>query len=455
VNKQRLLATGVGLLCLLWGGSASAGGFFTPPHGVRTQGRGGAGVLSTPDMNAMWYNPAMLAGLGDFHLTVDLNLLIQDASFARAPRTLENGDTISYTEVENQARPLTIPQLGVASNLGTERLVFALGAWAPNGATALYPEQGPQRYTIIDTEGSFILTLGLAVAWRATDWLWVGAGLQNHMAQLRLVNAVTAWPGFTGDPESEDYEILFEGAVSSPWSPSANLGARAQVHPNVDVGLSVQLPVHVQDEEAQVMQRLPPGVLFDQAEVQGDSVAASFWLPWVLRTGVRYHQPRWDIELDAVIEFWSILDEISISPNDIEVQEVPGVGTIQAGALSVPRQYQDALSLRLGGDYQALPELLDLRAGVLWEQSAIPTRTLSVLQLDTDKVGLSAGLTWHASDTLAVDLSYTHLFYQDTTVRNSIVRQINPTDPDNTIVVGNGDYTFTVDMVGLGIRLDL
>ena len=434
---------------------AQGAGFFTPSFGAHIQGRGGAGVLSARDMSALWYNPAMLAGLGDLHLTVDLTLINQETSFLRAPRALENGEVISYPSVDNVAQPIFVPKLGFASNLGTDRFVFALGAWAPNGSPSRYPQDGPQRYTVIDTEGSFVLSQGLAVGWRATDWLWIGVGLQNHIVRIRLVNMLTSWPGFIGGAESPDYDILFEGVVYSPWTPSANLGARVALPIDLEFGASVQLPVKAYDDQAEVKQRLPSGVLFDEAMVQGGDVRASFLLPWIIRAGTRYHRPRWDLELNVVMEMWSIFEEIDIQPNQIEVQNVPALGTIETGSLSIPRLYEDTFSVRLGGDFMVAPELLTARAGLLWEQSAVPTQTLSVLQVDADKIALSLGLTWCATQHISLDLAYSYIFYQDVMVSDSLVRQVNPTDAQNTIIVGNGYYQSAVQMVGLGVRFDL
>ena len=454
---RSLIFTPLLFILWLWSSSPSAlgAGFFTPSFGAHIQGRGGAGVLSATDMNALWYNPAMLASLGDFHMTIDLTLLNHNASFQRAPRTLDNGQVLTYSRVENLTQPLIIPKLGFASNLGTDRWVFAFGAWAPNGSPSRYPQNGPQRYTVIDTEGSFVLSQGLAIAWRATDRLWIGAGLQNHIVRIRLVNMLTAWPGFIGGAEDPSYDILFEGVVYSPWTPSSNIGARLSLPIGLDFGASVQFPVKAYDHQASVKKRLPSGVLFDEAIVQGSDVRASFLLPWIIRAGMRYHQSCWDLELNIVMEMWSIFEEIDIKPNQIEVQNIPTIGTIEAGNLSIPRGYKDTLSIRLGGDFKAIPSQLDLRAGALWEQSAVPAQTLSVLQIDVDKIGLSLGLTWHATEHLSFDLAYTHLMSQDIRVNESLVRQVNPTNADNTIIVGNGYYKSNIQLVSLGLRLDV
>ena len=166
-------------------------------------------------------------------------------------------------------------------------------------------------------------------------------------------------------------------------------------------------------------------------------------------------QPRWDVELNVVMELWSDFEQIYIQPNSIVVDGVIGVGSLEVNDLSVPRNYQDSLSVRLGGDLKIIPEILEGRLGVALEQSAVPRSTLSVLQIDSEKLSLSAGLTWYMTSRLGLDLAYTHLFYRDVTVTESAVRQINPAIPENVITVGKGLYRLSVDLSGLGIRYDL
>lgn len=435
--------------------AAWAGGFFLPGHGARTQGRGGAGVLGEPDMNALFYNPAMLAGLGDLHVMADINLLVPSVEFQRAPRRLENGEVIEFEAVQNEAAPVPIPQLGVASDFGTDRYVVAFGAFAPNAITGKYPVGGPQRYTLVDTEGSLALTMELAGAMRVTDWLWVGAGFQNVFLESHQVNIVSAWPGFVGDAEEPEYDVLFEAVVKSPFTPSGNVGVRAAVGGGFELGASAQLPLYVSDKQAKIKQRLPSHPLFDEAKVEGDTVSASFTLPWVFRGAAKYDGGAWSAELDVYTELWSSFDAIRATPNEVTVTGVPGVGSVATGPLTIPRQYEDLIGVSLGGDYEALPDLLELRGGVSWEQSAIPTKTLSVLQVDADKLGLSLGASLEVGGGVAVDLSYTHLFYGQTTVTDSIVRQTNATDPENTTTVGNGRYTISAQAIGLGLRYDM
>ncbi len=439
---------------LLWSSAAVAGGFYTPPHGVRTLGRAGAAVAGFSDLNALWYNPALLAGIEGHHVMVDLTLVSQQMTFERAPRLLPNGEQRFHEAVSNDAPPAPVPQLGYASNFGLDGVVFAVGAFAPNGATGRFPETGPQRYTLVSSEGSFLLALEVAIAVKVNDWFWIGGGIQNNMVSLNTINVLSGFPGTIGDPEDPDFDILQRTTVTSLFNPSANMGIKLMPSPSWSVGLSAQLPVRVEDKQAVVETRLPTNPLFDEAVVNGDTVEGAFNLPFILRAGVRYQQPRWDIELDVTAEFWSTLDEIEITPNNIEIENVPGVGVIGVGALNIPREYQNNFSVRLGGDWEVLVDKLTVRAGALYETTAIPSKTLSVLMLDMDKVAATVGLSWQLSPTVAMDLGYGHIFYLGGEVDDSVVVQLNPTNPEGAIVVANGNYEASADLFGLGFRFD-
>lgn len=453
MSSRRILSLLLALLLLTLAASpAAAGGFFIPPHGVRALGRGGAATVGVWDMNALWYNPALLGGIdGEVHLMADATLVSQRATFQRAPRTLDSGQEIRFPEVSSEASPLPIPQLGGAWRMGTERFVLGAGFFAPNGAAGKYPESGPQRYTLVDSSGSFFASAEVAVAWRARDNLWVGAGVQNMFLNLRLVNVVSASPGFVGDPEDSDFDALLKAEIQSLWNPSGNLGVWYEPVDGLQLGLSAQLPTHVHDPEAKVTQRLPSHPLFDQATVEGDTIGVELDFPWVLRGGVRYAAPTWDVEANVVYERWSSLDSIRTTAKGIKVDNAPGLGAIPVGAVNVPREFQDTWSLRLGGDVQVAPGWT-ARAGAMVEQSAIPTRTLSVLQIDMDKLVLGVGGSWEVTQGVSVDVGYAHTFYASQDVSDSIVKQLNPTNEEGSVVVGNGRYEAAADLVGVGVR---
>lgn len=449
----------IALVLLLFGAEVAhaGGGLFNPPHGVRTMGRAGAAVAGESDLNALWYNPALLAGLpdGGHEILVDANLVRQGVRFHRAPRTFENGRTQFYRPVDNEALPIPVPQIAYSSDFGLESLHFAVGMYGPNGANSTYPEDGPQRYVIVDTTGSLIFNQQLAVAWEPVEWLRVGAGLVNYTFILKRALVLSAYPGFVGDPEDEEFDALLVSEAQVPFNPTGILGIWAAIPGGIEVGASFLFARTVRDDSTKVEQRLPSHPLFDDAQVHGNTVSADFGLPAFFRAGARIVRPRWDLELDFVYEVHSGFEKIGTTPDDITVSGIPGIGTVPVGSLDVPRNFVDTISFRLGGDYTLLEKELVVRGGLLYESSAIPSETLSVLQVDADKIGVSLGASWHVTEAVTLDFGYTHLFFFDRTVNDSIMEQLNPTNPEGAIIVGNGSYEVSVDMLGVGLGLHL
>ena len=141
-----LLAT---LVTTIWAPEAHAGGFFLPGKGVRPLGRGGVVVVSgAGDLNSIWYNPTNLATLTDTKLTVDMALIDLDFTFDRAPRQLDNGQTVTYDQVQNDAppkadpeatKPITTPKPSPAEALLKEREAAAAAALPPPLLLAVLP----------------------------------------------------------------------------------------------------------------------------------------------------------------------------------------------------------------------------------------------------------------------------------------------------------------------------
>jgi long-chain fatty acid transport protein len=433
---------------------AQAAGLFLPGHGVRPNGRAGAFVASGGgDLNSLWHNPANLAGLGDeLELTVDLSLINLDFAFERAPRTLENGDTVTFDRVEDFAPPKPNPQILIGGPLPVDGLKWAFGFYAPYLSGQTFPEDGPQRYALIDNDASILAYLHAAIAWQPNANFRVGFGIQNLVADFVLVNAVSAYPGVFGDPEDEDLDLLARITLNSLFNPSANFGVWTRLHENVEAGLSVQLPTLIRDPAAQMEVRLPSNPAFDDAYLDGDTVQAGMNLPLVARLGLRYVNATFDYELAFVYEGWSIFDEISAVPNDVVVRDVRGLGDIRVAPLTIPLNWQDVISVRNGGEYR-LSESIQLRAGYTFETNAIPDEYYSVFLADGIKHIVSLGGTYDF-DGWSVDGAFSYYLIPDRNITNSQYRQINPTDTngESTTIVGNGLYQQSYWIGGLAFN---
>lgn len=431
-----------------------AASFYMPGRGVQPMGRAGASVASGGgNLNAIWYNPANLAALDAPTLTVDTAVIGTFSTFHRAPRTRENGTTESYSPVSNQSLPTPNPQILVGGPTGIEGLSWAAGMWAPYASFERYPQGGAQRYTIVDRTGSVVSYFGASLGYQVSDSLRIGLGLHNMVTDVKLTTNVSGYSGLYGRPEDRRLDNLVRLRTKDLFVPTGNLGVWYKISESFQTAVSVQIPTRVQDNNAKVKVRKGSHPSFDEAKVQGNTVSAGLNVPIFLRGALRYTADKFDLELAAVFEGWSVVHEPTVDPHGIEVKDVPGVGDVPLEPITIPRHWRDAISLRLGGDYR-LSEDWTARAGYAFETSAIPDEYYDMLVNDAAKHVISGGFSYAWNDKLSLDGAATLHAYHTRKVTNSRARQIAPMDPDNehATAVGNGIYRTAQLAVGAGVN---
>ena len=437
--------------------AAQAAGLFLPGRGVKPLGRAGAFVASGEgDLNSLWYNPANLAALGGSTLTVDLALVDLEFEFERAPRVLPSGEIERYEAVRNEASPQAIPQILVGGRLplfGSDKLAWAFGLYAPYLSPHTFPEDGPQRYVLVDNNGSALGYMHLAVGYAINDHIRLGAGLQNMVADFTVVNVTSGYAGVFGDPEDRDLDILSRIRLSSYFNLTGNVGAWIRISPWLQGAISAQLPVTVRDDAATMQVRLPSHPAFDDASLDGDTLRAGLSFPFIGRAALRVVRERFDYELAFVYEGWSAFKEIQADPNDVFVRDVRGLGSIRVAPLSIPMNYRDTFSVRNGFELK-LREALSVRTGYLFETGAVPDEYYSAFLAEGDKHVLTLGGSFRGAS-WSVDASLAYHLIGDRSISNSRVRQLNPTDTggEYTLVVADGEYSQRYLIFGAGFNL--
>ncbi len=452
-RQSALIAVFIAAAIVLWSVPAAAAGFFLPTRGVEASSRGGASIAPhDAALDSIWYNPAGLSLNDEFQLDVDVAVVDVRSRFYRAPRQMQNGDVLSYDPVQNQASPNVIPKILVGGSTPHPDIGWALGLYTPYAAGGRYPEDGPQRYVLVDNVGSTMGYVHAAIGWSVNERLSFGAGLQNFMGEFRIVAMGSGYTGIYGDPEDRDLDMLAIATLSDRFSPTANVGTTFAITDRIHTGLSLQLPHLFRDSDATLETRMPDHPAYDNAEATDDTISLSVPFPFQLRGGLRFVDPRFFIEASLVYQHWSLFDEVVVDPGDAEITGLPGVGTVPVQAFTFPQEYRNTISVHLGGEYN-LGSDLDLRAGYVFERSAVPDHRYSVFALDPDKHQLTAGAGVGAGP---VDLNVVAgaIIMPSRQISNSEVRQINPADPDDeyTIVVGNGRYEHFGYLFGLGVQ---
>ncbi len=447
-----------------------------PDNGSEQEGRGGAWVARASDPLATFYNPAGLAGQPT-RLTLQANISTQNTCFARvraASDTTQDGyNGGAYPKVCNAGSFFPDPQLAFTYHL-SDRVGLGIAILGPSavGATT-WPEfvgtnPSPQRYLLISSN-SVVLTPTIGIGWEAADGLRLGASF--ILGTAPSVDFVNAAPGINGNSstaanndirnELKAKDLFFPGfTLGAIWSPSSNLDVAAwykwvsNVNAKGDVTTAANYftPAVAGGDKAQVTYgdtaepycqtvaagQAPPGT--GAVCGAGNNGKITVPIPMEAKLGVRYHKPRpeipydghrrepmsqdiFDIEADFTWANDSAFDNLQIRfPGDASGNGIlpanPGIpsAVIPANA-DVRHNFRDVFGVRVGGDYNILPDQLALRAGAFFETQAANSVYQNIDFDGADRFGVAAGGTYrvrlgsekqHALDFMA---GYGHVFF--------------------------------------------
>jgi long-subunit fatty acid transport protein len=403
---------------------AFAGGVALPIRGVRALSVAGAHVASAEQANAFWYNPARI---GNSSIMVEVGTVHLDSHYA-AP----DGST-----ADNIARPWANPTFGAIWRI-TDWISIGAAAYAPYSPQQRYHPEGPQRYSLVDSDENTQLYLAAGFAVRLNRFSF-GATFQNVMTSLKQQTVLSGYTGLFGYAQDPELDIINELELHDRFSPTGNFGAAFDAGP-VSFGVAVQLPFTVSGE-ADFRVRMGQSVFFDPIVVEGNKVHFEVPFPVMVRGGVSWRIID-DLMIEAAVnwEDWSVQQQLVVDPQgQIVLHGVPGIGDYEMGPLLIDRRLRDTLSLHLGGDGR-IYDTLHLRGGVFWEPSAFGDETFSLAQFDGNKIGFALGLSYQIWQ-IRIDAGASYVFQPPRNITTSEQRQINPTNPDQAEVIANGRYS--------------
>ncbi len=469
VHLSRGAFTAAGLVLVvatLAPASADAAGLYFSDRGVRPMGRAGAFVAGADDLHSIWYNPAGLAEAGTGVL-VDAAWLRFGVDYTRELRVRDgDGNIQQFSEgtISGRSPVLPIPTMAASYNFGKDKeWTIAGGVIAPYVALASFDatvngRPSPGRYMV----GSFEGLLGIPGVWaayKAHDKLRFGAGVMAFTGYFQTDATFTASPQdrLVGAPEQPEYDAAARVFAGPFFAPTANAGVTYIPSSALRIGISAQLPIWL-STPANVKMRLPTASIFDNAKQVGEDADMRIQFPAILRAGVEI-RPSTDVRFEVayVREFWSIQKSIDVNQR-ISLQGVVGLPPdAKLPSVSIARGFQDAQSFRVGGEVRAklLGYETDIRAGISYEESAIPREYLSLNALDFEKVTLSLGGTLHMGKHWGFDIVYAHLFASTVYVdpATAKVPRINPLKGNAEFEpVNGGKYEPTADLFGVGVR---
>lgn len=391
-------------------------GFQIPEQGARSIAMGMSGIGLAEDLSAMYHNPAGLTQGNGTRFSLNVAGIEPTATYTRA----------GFDAEDNERDLIPVPFFAVASDFGGRLKNVALGfdVNAPFGLRNEYDSNGPQRY--LATNISLVTAYaGPYAAWQIAPRFSIGAGVQyvyakaeigqkinyggalyaltlalNPAAANRALNENLAYDGNLDIKDATDG--AWAGNLGALWTPTDALKFGLTWRSGVDLDLEgdaeLTIPATVTQASGGLMQSLT---------TTGKTTVS---LPQIIGAGVSY-KPTPQITLTGDVNWinWSVYKNLDF---DFETNTayLPDKDNL--------RDWEDTWAFRLGGEY-LLKERIALRAGVLFDQTPIPTKSLGPELPTGDRAGvtLGAGYAW---DRVTLDAAYAHLFIEERTVSDTI-----------------------------------
>ncbi|MCG5494278.1 OmpP1/FadL family transporter [Ectothiorhodospira variabilis] len=411
----------------LWHSPVKAAGFYIQEQSVSGLGRAFAGEAAVAqDSSTIFFNPAGMVFLPGTEVQAAVHLLVPKAdvsdggSTATTPGT--GGAPLRYEGGSggNPYDPTPVPNVFI-SHQHDERTWFGFGLTAPFGLANHYDDDFFARYDSTETDLK-VLNLQPSMAYRLTDRLAIGGGIDIQYADATLKNAIPD-PTIPGGPAvvSDGGETRLD---ADSWDYGFNLGLMWEMTDATRLGLHYRQGIkHTLDGKASV--RNPPGLIPQVGEGFTEDGKADLHLPDMLALGVRQElNDRLTLMAQYKWFKWSNFDEIRVRFDSGRPDNV------------VEQNYKDSWALAVGAEYQ-VDDRWTLRGGLQYDRTPTQDGYRTTRTPDGDRTWYSLGASYEQGPNWGFDVAYTYIDIS----RESL-------DLERKFEAPNGDTFATIDLTG-------
>lgn len=419
MKLQSLLLVGGALLT---GTAASAGGYQVTLAGQKNNGMGGVGVGLSLDQAAMFYNPGALAMVRERGVQIGVN-----GTLARQAFRAENGST--QRELQNNTTTPFNLYVGFGPTEGKFRAGIAV--YTPFGNKLQYAEGWEGRFALteIDLKAVYVQpTFSYAI----TDQISVGAGLM-----VLASGSVNLQRDIPSQDASGNYaSIELDGKAENKIG--FNAGILFKPSEKLSVGVSYRSKIDAVVEDGDVTFS---GLSNTAApNFQATKFKATLPLPATTTIGIGVMPTeKLTIGLDVNYVEWSAYRTLEFK------FDAPVNGSTVS---SSKRFYEDALTFRLGAQYQVTSGLT-VRAGGAFDNSPVKDGFLTPETPDADRITGTLGASYKFGEHFGIDVStqFVNLkkrtVTQEELINNGTTDRVAGTYKTQVVVPGIGlNYTF-------------
>jgi long-chain fatty acid transport protein len=392
---------------LLVPATARAGGYVIPNENARDLALSESAVAAQSGAEAIFINSAALAGQEGLNISGALELLVN--------RTDWSDPDLGDASLNQQMNTPPTAAISYGRRIDRDK-AWGVGAGfgVPGGGSLVWPEGWAGREAIQSVKQQ-VFAVGAGAAIQPLPYIKIGASYLRYQVVEELHQSVNYLDHF-GDA----------GLAMSGGANAFGVAIEARA-PQVPLTLAVTYK-HSADlrlEGDAHFTAVPPGL---QAMLHDQGVTEDLTIPNEWFFGAAYEvMPRLRVMAAVNLEGWHVYKEDRFIGAD-------------GFTVAVPRNYEDAYVIRLGGEWEkpAFAPALTLRAGFLRSMSPQPTDTVSPSLTDGDSTAFSIGAGLAVMANLRVDIGWQHAIFDD----------VKATGPD----AFPGTYQTNVDLVSLGFN---
>lgn len=351
--------------CLIW-----ADGFRNPPDTAAALGKAGKHIVWVDDASSVFYNPANLVDVPSNQVQLSSLVGYSHANYYGRLR-----------QTETEAPWGLLPNFALAWPLRDEHdLTIGLGIHVPYGRQTRWDEDGMLRYKAPVLSKMMVLDITPALAWRVSDTVSLGAGLDIYYGQLQIKQLLPL-PG--GRITAEADGVAAGGNAGITW----------HITPSQRLAFTCRTPFDL-EFTGQMQTRNIPRPAVDESDL-----ATTFKYPTILALGYGI-QCSESFRIEANLEWlqFSRYENMAIDAGDNNrLLKVLGLA-------DTPQNWTDSWTFGLGADWRFAPRWI-ARTGYLYLQSPIPDETFAPSMLDVNQSVVSIGCGYQNGQH-AIDFAY-------------------------------------------------
>lgn len=363
-------------------GLSHAAGFALIEQNASGLGNAYAGqAASAQDASTVFFNPAGMSLLQDTQGVVAGHLIQPSARFSGTFSTPVGGG-----QGGDAGGVAFVPSLYLVHPL-TRDVHLGLGINMPFGLKTDYDAGWVGRYQALKSELQTI-NVNPSVAWKISDRLSLGAGLDFQRIDATLSNAISPLaPGSLMTVKGDD------------WGWGYNMGLLWTAR-NTRVGLAYR------SEVAYTLK----GQLTANAVLPSGDVAADLTMPASASLSVVHAvSPSVDLLADVTWTGWSAFDRLAIAYTTLPV------------ALPATREnWKDSWRYSLGATWHR-DSVWSWRAGIAYDESPVPDAFRTPRIPDESRTWLAVGGQYRVDGKNAIDFGYAHLFVKEASIHSTNV----------------------------------